>query len=165
MVKQLASIPEAAASFTVIQRYNPTLGMQPLHLAVQNRDYLSLRIFALHFQTNCCDYLSALRQLSYSGYAPIHTAAFYGDLQLLVFLLTHMGADKLVKEKFYGQNILHIATSRGQTDVVKFLVSSIFKDHLDDQDKDGFTALRVAVFKGLSQMCTLLLDNGASKLI
>lgn len=78
-----------------------------------------------------------------------------------VSMLLHEGADPCSEhDVISGCTPLHLATSCGSTDVVRYLV----KDERTDvnlTNPQGVTALQVACSRGHDALCTILLQHGA----
>lgn len=102
------------------------------------------------------------------GRVPIHISAYYCELEEIKSWI-NVGADYNLKEKKYGQTILHIAVSRYKDrkdkafDVLKYCVE-ILKMDVNQQDKDGWTALHIAYWKNSKKVIDYLENNGAQKL-
>ncbi|CAH0477926.1 unnamed protein product [Peronospora belbahrii] len=122
---------------------------RPLHFAVLASSQATvLELLAYHADVLVVDY---------RGWAPIHGAAYSGDVGVLTALLD-AGASATTQLTRRRETALHIAASRGNVEAVRLLV----KRHLDDRslvemkDDEGFTASHVAVRNGFEAVACLL---------
>ncbi|KAL8158093.1 hypothetical protein AgCh_002702 [Apium graveolens] len=100
------------------------------------------------------------------GETILHVACFYGNKELVNFILTQF-ADKnlLVKLDSNGNTPLHVAASHGRTEVVEILINagrsnlpSAFEEYLRQAGFIGNTALHYAVYKGEVASVELLVN-------
>ncbi|ONK57795.1 uncharacterized protein A4U43_C09F4170 [Asparagus officinalis] len=87
----------------------------------------------------------------------VNSAAFHGDLYHLKGLI-NVGADPN-KTDYDGRTALHMATSRGYEDIVRFLIQR--KANVNSIDKFGNSPLLEAVKAGHDRVAALLVENGA----
>ncbi|PKA55501.1 Ankyrin repeat-containing protein [Apostasia shenzhenica] len=86
-------------------------------------------------------------------------AAMGGNLELLKELLGER-SDVLAYRDGQGATILHVASARGQAEVVNGIVTSF--DIIDSRDDQGNTALHVAAFWGHLQVIEALVSASSS---
>mmetsp|Transcript_7075 Transcript_7075/g.10141 ORF Transcript_7075/g.10141 Transcript_7075/m.10141 type:complete len:435 (+) Transcript_7075:44-1348(+) len=102
------------------------------------------------------------------GNAAIHGATFSGYLNVTTFLVSTCGADALQPNKL-GCTPMWLAAGYGHSDVLQYLLSSLFFAHqdLDEQafmealsfrNSTGDTPLIAAASKGHYETCRILLD-------
>lgn len=94
---------------------------------------------------------------------PIHWAVSYQHEKVVDLLLSHMrnvDLDDLVDES--GWSPLHIASSVGNLNIVKSLLSLSIKPDLDLATSQGVTALHLACSKQHLPVASLLIEEGAS---
>ncbi|KAK4429719.1 hypothetical protein Salat_1272500 [Sesamum alatum] len=90
----------------------------------------------------------------------VHAAARGGNLEVLREFLGGGGGDVLAFRDARGSTVLHTASSRGQVEVVKHLISSY--DILNSVDNRGNTALNVAAFRGHLAVFEVLISASPS---
>ncbi|KAG9130672.1 hypothetical protein Leryth_018065, partial [Lithospermum erythrorhizon] len=89
----------------------------------------------------------------------VHAAARGGNLEFLKEILED-GSDVLVHRDDKGSNILHSASSRGQVEVVKYLLGSY--EINNTKDSQGNTALHISAYKGHLAVMEILLSASPS---
>ncbi|XP_054781927.1 protein ACCELERATED CELL DEATH 6-like [Prosopis cineraria] len=99
-------------------------------------------------------------QRNSDGNLPIHLACKKGHVQVVNKLLETEWSNAGVFLNSKGQNILHIAAMKGQTDMIKYLLKNpkIHHDTLNERDVNGDTPLHFASRK-LSLWTLLLLSR------
>ncbi|XP_067653306.1 putative ankyrin repeat protein RF_0381 [Haliotis asinina] len=93
---------------------------------------------------------------------PVMVAAFKGRGKVVELLVKH-GAD-LSLISGTGNNILHLACSQGNFDVVKYLLSLNLLD-INSRGNKQMTPVMVAADKGYENVVELLVNNGARRSI
>ncbi|KAJ1389823.1 Ankyrin repeat [Sesbania bispinosa] len=91
------------------------------------------------------------------GWAPLHSAASIGSLEIVEALLSK-GADVNLKNDG-GRTALHYAASKGWLKIAEILISHDAKINI--KDKFGCTPLHRAASTGKSELCELLIEEGA----
>ncbi len=90
------------------------------------------------------DEASHINNTNNTGWIALHFAAKAGDLDTFTELYNHSKVDRRVKTNA-GSSIIMIAALNGKKDIVKFLLTQPDEaSHLNDTDKDGWTALHYA---------------------
>jgi hypothetical protein len=79
------------------------------------------------------------------GRSPIHIAGYYGNLEFIK-LAESLGVDLNLKEKNFGQNILHISCAAGKMNVVEYLMNKVKMDP-KVKDKDNLTCFQLSKLK------------------
>eukprot|EP01080_Neovahlkampfia_damariscottae_P007796 gene7796-12270_t len=90
-----------------------------------------------------------LNQFNKEGRLPIHVAAYYGNIQF-IHDVHFFGGDLFLKEKKYGQNILHIACGSGRLELVKYLIEQL-KFDVNQKENDGYDCFRIAKTKEIKE--------------
>ena len=80
------------------------------------------------------------------------------NLVNLLDYLTWINAIDINQANEYGNNALHLASSRGHIDLVKFLVEKGIK--INEKNNDGWNALHLASWKGHKGIVELLIEKG-----
>lgn len=143
-------------------------GNTPLHVLCQTRLSSKAQIWPSHEAVDLLLSLDeglSLELENNQGLRPIHTAA--ANNKLLVAKLLSKGASTLTTTK-NDQNILHIAASAREGDIVGFMVDHYQKNRnlgvfLDQPDEDGCTPLHAACKVG-SHDCVRFLVEAEAKL-
>ncbi|KAF5793667.1 putative ankyrin repeat-containing domain-containing protein [Helianthus annuus] len=86
----------------------------------------------------------------------VHAAARGGSLEILKQFVEDCG-DVLMYRDVQGNSLLHSASGRGQTQVVKYLLES--HDIINSTDGQGNTALHVAAYNGHLPVVELLISS------
>ena len=106
----------------------------------------------------------------FAGRTPLYLAAEYGHDEMVKDLVD-WGAKTYLTEKDWGRTPLHIAARNGHLDVCRLLLASDVNGgftrkkgkHLYlDKDKNGDTALTLAIFEKNYDVVRLLIDYGAN---
>jgi len=99
-----------------------------------------------------------------NGWTALHHACRSGKVGSAKYLLS-VGADPTATTgDEYQRNALMLAVQDSKLDVVSHLLKDKrLKDHLNDQDKYGFTALHMAMKVGCKDIGKALLDHGAKQ--
>jgi len=95
------------------------------------------------------------------GRTPLHTACYFGKINCVVALLSAR-ADPTMKELFYGQTCLHIASQRGHVDTVSYLINNcqmVAQNFVKMEDTDGYTSLDLARMYRQYKVIALLEPN------
>ncbi|KAB2031743.1 hypothetical protein ES319_D05G325700v1 [Gossypium barbadense] len=100
---------------------------------------------------------SVVNGIDEEGWAPIHSAASIGNLEIMEILLSK-GANVNVKNDG-GRIALHYAASKGWLKIAELLISHGAK--INSKDKVGCTPLHRAASTGKSALCELLIEEGA----
>jgi hypothetical protein len=79
------------------------------------------------------------------GRSPIHIAAYFGNLEFIK-LSESLGVNLNLKEKKFGQNILHISCAAGRMNVVEYLMNIVKMDP-KVKDKDNLTCNHLSKLK------------------
>lgn len=122
---------------------------RPLHFAVLASSEATVRELLVHH----ADVLA----VDYRGWAPIHGAAYSGDVATLTVLLD-AGASAAMQLTKRRETALHVAASRGHAEAARLLL----KHNLDDEsllgmeDDEGSTAAQVAAHSGFEDVACLL---------
>ncbi|MFP3032786.1 MAG: ankyrin repeat domain-containing protein, partial [Wolbachia sp.] len=94
------------------------------------------------------------------SWTPLHWAAFKGYLEVAEFLVKK-GADvNVASENLYGSRPIHIAVENNNKNIVEFLLSKGVD--VNDTDKQGYTPLHYAAWRGRSEVTSLLFDKRAN---
>ncbi len=94
------------------------------------------------------------------SWTPLHWATFKGYLEVAEFLVKK-GADvNAASENLYGSRPIHIAVENNNENIVEFLLSKGVD--ANDTDKQGYTPLHYAAWRGRSEVASLLFDKGAN---
>lgn len=101
---------------------------------------------------------SNVNHLTDTHSTPLRGACFDGRLDIVHYLVSH-NADINITNT-YNNTCLMISSYKGHTDVVEFLLAS--GANPDEQAHCGATALHYAAECGLVEICSALLDAGAS---
>lgn len=126
-------------------------GRSLLHVAVS-----SSRTEAVKILSAVADE-SVVNSSDEEGWAPIHSAASIGNLEIMEFLLSK-GANANLKNDG-GRTALHYAASKGWLKIAELLISHGAKINL--KDKVGCTPLHRAASTGNSTLCEFLIEEGA----
>uniref|UniRef100_A0A0D9XC61 Uncharacterized protein n=1 Tax=Leersia perrieri TaxID=77586 RepID=A0A0D9XC61_9ORYZ len=159
-------------------------GSTPLHyLAVGCSGWLSHPFLGYslicRFITSCCitcPHFTVVSELLLemdpsSGYCedsegslPIHIAAANGMLGVIgQFIKMSPGCE--LSSNASGQTILHVSAQRGRYDVVQYIFKTSWSNMiLNTRDKDGNTALHLALQKGCSRTFFLLMSRSGVNL-
>ena len=106
----------------------------------------------------------------FAGRTPLYLAAEYGHDEMVKDLVD-WGAKTYLTEKDWGRTSLHIAARNGHLDVCRLLLEADVNGgftrkkgkHLYlDKDKNGDTALTLAIFEKNYDVVRLLIDYGAN---
>ncbi|XP_076377912.1 uncharacterized protein LOC143259463 [Megalopta genalis] len=92
-----------------------------------------------------------------SGMTVLHTAAKYGNLEIVKFLINEKGADFNAKDN-EGMTILHTAAGYGNLEIVKFLINEKGAD-FNAKDNEGMTILHTAVKYGNLEIVKFLINK------
>eukprot|EP00644_Phytophthora_capsici_P002391 jgi/Phyca11/543059/estExt2_Genewise1Plus.C_PHYCAscaffold_110074 len=127
---------------------------RPLHFAVLASSDETVRELLAHH----ADVLA----VDYRGWAPIHGAAYSGNVESLTALLD-AGASTTTQLTHRRETALHIAASQGRVDAAQLLLkhSSGSGDNgaeslLEAEDDEGSTAAQVATRSGFKDVACLL---------
>ncbi|KAJ7385774.1 hypothetical protein OS493_013808 [Desmophyllum pertusum] len=97
---------------------------------------------------------------SRGGLTPLHVAARSNALEALDNLLKK-GAKPNVASSSKSRTPLHVAAQFGHKQIIERLLNVKNLD-IDATDQQGMTALHLAISRGYEDICTDLIDNGAS---
>src|SRR3990167_7884321 len=92
------------------------------------------------------------------GDTPLHTAIKLGRIDIIKTLIKH-GAD-IHHLTSSGHNALTLTAEQGQAEIVELLITHYHAD-VNTQDRDGATALMLAIEKNHENVVDVLLKNGA----
>jgi ankyrin repeat protein len=128
----------------------------PLHLAVEkNQAEIIQALLAAKASVSAKDK---------DGQRPIHIAANNGNQDIIKLLLPYETSASIAdKDNNLQRNLLHCAAMGGQPDVVKTFLQKGGTTLINQQDKEGRTALHLAVFGRNLEMFDILLAEGANK--
>ncbi|CAB3381853.1 Hypothetical predicted protein [Cloeon dipterum] len=148
---------------TVVQllaRHRPTLVTTP-----SRNGRLPLHIAALNAHTAVVKFLievggvESASKADFCGSTPVLDAAAGGSLETLAFLA---GLDDLRKHKDgRGLNCLHRAAQIGNVELLRFLVEEK-RFNLDEETRDGFSAVMLAAMEGNVAAVSLIFRFGAA---
>ena len=96
------------------------------------------------------------------NYTPLHTACESGNLNMVKWLVTDLGADVNMVDTD-GFSPLIIAATSGETEIVKYLVTKTTAD-IDLLGFDGNSALHRASAEGNLEIVKILVENGSASL-
>jgi ankyrin repeat protein len=122
---------------------------RPLHFAVLASSTATVReLLVRHADVLAVDY---------RGWAPIHGAAYSGDVASLAALLD-AGASATTQLTARRETALHVAASRGRVEAARLLLE---RSHTDEtllalEDDEGATAAQVALRSGFEDVACLL---------
>ncbi|KAE9175148.1 hypothetical protein PF004_g26471 [Phytophthora fragariae] len=122
---------------------------RPLHFAVLASSDATVRELLAHH----ADVLA----VDYRGWAPIHGAAYSGDVASLAALLD-AGASATTQLTARRETALHVAASRGRAEAARLLLKRSPGDEglLELEDDEGSTAAQVAARGGHESIACLL---------
>lgn len=126
-------------------------GNTPLHLSVKERNLEATKLL-LEKQSHL------VNEQNQGGYTPLHFAALYGTTQLIELLLEVKVENK---KSIQGQTTLHLAVRTKNREITELLLRRL-KALVDEQDKDGYTALHHAVYLNQYKLVEILLKNNAN---
>jgi ankyrin repeat protein len=95
--------------------------------------------------------------VSDAGIAPLHAACLYGNLDIAVWLLDKGASHKVLNSKGFTPFLLSCA--RGHVDIAKMFLER-FDDCINDQDKNGRTALHLAGYFGQYEVLDYIMNLG-----
>ncbi|XP_046557360.1 ankyrin repeat domain-containing protein 50-like [Haliotis rubra] len=109
-----------------------------------------------------CQYILSLDLVNINsrgkyGRTALMWAAFYGQRKVLDLLVSKGGLTDLVDAE--GQSILHVASSGGRVEMVKYILSQNLVD-INARDKEGDTAAMIAIRNGKLSVYNLLVSQG-----
>jgi len=110
------------------------------------------------FLTGLSLFFGANVNANYSGWTPLHEAAYWGRTEIAKLLLSH-GADVNAKDNF-GWTPLHKAAEEGKTEITKVLLSH--GADVNARDWKGWTPLHWAAKHGNTEVAKILLSHGAN---
>jgi ankyrin repeat protein len=164
-------LEELAVMVKELLRWNKSLptqvdrhGSTPLHFASSlwlpfgffRRGRIIANIVAEVFEA----YPAALYEADNSGLFPIHVAASVGSIRTIKYFLA-MSPTSAGLRNAKGRTFLHVAVEQRRLSPVFFICQTRSVEWiLNMQDKDGNTALHLAVKSRLLVMCCALLGNG-----
>ena len=96
---------------------------------------------------------------AYDGWTPLHLAAFFGQHEVVQWLLNHGAAVDAQSRNSLRNTALHAALAGGHSDVALLLIDR--GSPLDVPDAGGHTPLHIAAESGLIGPVKALLDRGA----
>ncbi|KAL4094737.1 Ankyrin repeat domain-containing protein 55 [Phytophthora ramorum] len=122
---------------------------RPLHFAVLASSEATVRTLLAHH----ADVLA----VDYRGWAPIHGAAYSGNVAVLTALLD-AGASAPTQLTKRRETALHVAASRGRVEAVRLLLKRHPEDEglLGLEDDEGSSAAQVAARSGFEDVARLL---------
>ncbi|KAG7397576.1 Ankyrin repeat domain-containing protein 42 [Phytophthora boehmeriae] len=120
---------------------------RPLHFAVLASSEATVQVLLDHH----ADVLA----VDYRGWAPIHAAAYNGNVATLTALVK-AGASVSSQLTVRRETALHIAASQGNGDVVRLLLTRHGSSLLELEDDEGSTAAQVAARNGFQDIANLL---------
>ncbi|CAL5093320.1 unnamed protein product [Urochloa decumbens] len=134
-------------------------GSTPLHFASSLRhNHRDIRIFnriAQVFKANP----AALYQADNSGLFPLHVAASIGARSTIEFFLQEF-PDSAGLRNAKGRTFLHVAVEKRRWEIVSFVCQTPSVEWiLNMQDKNGNTALHLAIKRNMLKTCYALLGN------
>ncbi|MGL5029329.1 MAG: ankyrin repeat domain-containing protein [Wolbachia pipientis] len=93
------------------------------------------------------------------SWTPLHWAAYKGHLEVAEFLVKK-GADiNAASENLYGSRPIHIAIENNNKNIIEFLLSK--EVGVNDTDKQGYTPLHYAAWRGRLEVAKFLIEKGA----
>jgi len=96
---------------------------------------------------------------AYDGWTPLHLAAFFGQHQVVEWLLDHGASADAVSRNSLRNTALHAALAGGHEDVAILLIDR--GAPAEARDAGGHTPLHIAAESGLLGPVRALLDRGA----
>ena len=138
---------------SVVNIVSPFDGNSLLHYAALsgNLDIVKLLAECYHSSPNACNKV---------GLTPVHTAVLSGQLNVVQYLTDVWGCDTFSIPNHFEGNALHIAASRGHTDIVKFLtIDKKCDPTLKNSSAAGSTVLHLAAGKGFLEIVEFLLEK------
>lgn len=126
-------------------------GSTPLHFASSK---FNLFIVTKVFEANP----AAAYQADHNGLFPIHVAASLGTRRTIEYFLKKSPKSAGLRNGD-GRTFLHIAVEKRRLYIVSFICRRPVDWILNTQDKDGNTAMHLAIQSGIFRMCCALLGN------
>ena len=130
-------------------------GFTPLHLAAQYGHEGSVRLL-MNSTGVKVDEASEL-----SGLIPLHLAA-QGGHTIVANLLISRSTETMFKTDKFGRNAMHLAASRGRTEMIKVLIGQ--GAEINSLDSKQWSSLHYAGKYGYLEVVQLLIDSGANPL-
>lgn len=100
-----------------------------------------------------------------TGNGPLHYASSKGHVEV-VRMLIEAGANVMLENR-YGQTALHRASTAGHAGIARELIEAcparLRANFVDGGDREGDTALHVAVQDGREDVVSVLLEAGARR--
>ena len=134
-----------------LEDYRGENAQNPLHLAARkDKTEMTEFLISIGYDAKACDN---------SGMTPLLSAAQHGQVNAMKQLLKH--SDPAAQD-YSGRHILHHAALSGSSETVKFGLTVVRRYGIDRQqtDKNGRTALDLAVEKGSNDALLKLLEGG-----
>jgi ankyrin repeat protein len=127
-------------------------GLTPLHLSVINGHLHCVKLLIEHGA-----YWNVRDD---TGMSPLLHACHEGNMEMVEYLLHPQVGGNVLARNDNGDTALHLATSAGSLDLVKFLLTR--KVEINARNKSGETALGVAMQAGFDHLVSWLRDRGAT---
>ena len=110
------------------------------------------------YSTVCGSQLKTLETSLAMSLAPLHSAAWHGDVGKVRKLLEHGRYDVNEVSGWYSETPLHVACEQGHLKVARVLIGT-FKADMTIQNRDGATALMLAIKRGHDNVAHALLED------
>ena len=120
-------------------------GKTILHHATQNEDSSVLQHILEHH------YYNDINEIDCNGYTALHYAAVYNNISKSIELLMSHGADSSICTR-KGNNILHIAASRGNKTLVEYILKHLPMVSRTQKNLDGKTPADLATSDDIKKL-------------
>lgn len=129
----------------------------PLHFASSDGDCSIVQEILTHAPPSIA-YLQDKKGLS-----ALHVASFMGNLPVVRLLLQFYPASSDIRD-YCGRSFLHVAAMRGHSSIVSHVIKNRMLKHLmNKQDREGNTALHLAIEAGEHKVICKLLSCGKAQ--